>query len=116
MKTPITQLSWQGRLSIEEVHPLRIALLSALNQDAEVFVDLAGVTAIDLACVQLLCAACGSAAMRGKQLSLRNAGNPALGQTLRENGLNYRENCLRSRNTSCLWPQEKGGTDDDGPL
>ena len=32
----------------------------------------------------------------------------AVPQVRAENGLNHRENCLRSRSRSCLWPQEKG--------
>ena len=107
MTTPF-HLNWQGRLSIEEVIPLRDALLAALNQHAEVTIDVGDVASFDLACLQLLCAACGSAAIRGKRLTLRNAANPALAQILAENGLNYRENCLRSSCCGCLWPQEKG--------
>lgn len=108
MKTRATLLSWQGRLSIEEMVPLRDELLAALNQHAEVTVDLAAVETLDLACLQLLCSACGSASIRGKRLALQGAENPALAQTLRVNGLNHRENCLRSRKTSCLWPTRGG--------
>lgn len=106
MKPQPFHLTWQGRLSIEEVIPLRDGLLAALNPHAEITIDLAGVEDLDLACLQLLCSACGSASIRGKRLSLRGAENPALTQTLRGNGLNYRENCLRSRKTGCLWPKE----------
>ncbi len=109
MKAPVMRLTWQGRLSIEEVLPLRDDLLAALNQHVEVTIDVGGVTSFDLACLQLLCAACGSAALRGKRLRLLGTANPPLAQILAENGLNYRENCLRSRSRSgCLWPQEKG--------
>ena len=108
MKTQPFPLLWQGHLSIEEVIPLRDGLLAALNQHAEVTIDVGGVASFDLACLQLLCAACGSASIRGKRLSLHNAANPALAQILAENGLNYRENCLRSRSCGCLWPPEKG--------
>ena len=108
MKAPVMHLAWQGNLSIEEVLPLRDALLTALNQHAEVSIDVSGVASFDLACLQLLCAACGSAAIRGKKLRLLGAANPALTQILADHGLNYRENCLRGRNSVCLWPQEKG--------
>jgi anti-anti-sigma regulatory factor len=108
MKTPAFQLNWQGRLSIEEVNSLRNDLLAALDQHTEITLDLSNVDHLDLSCIQLLCAACGSASIRGKRLSLRGAENPALGQTLRNNGLNYRDNCLRSRKSGCLWPQAKG--------
>lgn len=108
MKAQPFHLIWQGRLSIEEVIPLRDGLLAALNQHAEVSIDVGGVASFDLACLQLLCAACGSAAIRDKKLRLHGAANPALAQILAENGLNYRENCLRSRSCGCLWPQEKG--------
>lgn len=107
MKPQSVLLSWQGRLSIEEVNPLRDDLLAALHQHAEITIDVSNVEHLDLACVQLLCAACGSASIRGKRLSLCGAENPALAQTLRNNGLNYRENCLRSSKVGCLWPQEK---------
>lgn len=108
MKTPATLLSWQGRLSIEEMVPLRDALLAALHQHAEITVDLAAVASFDLACLQLLCSACGSASIRGKRLTLHGAENPALAQALRVNGLNHRENCLRNHKTGCLWPKERG--------
>lgn len=108
MKTQPFHLIWQGRLSLEEVVPLRDSLLVALNQHAEVTIDVGDVVSFELACLQLLCAACGSASIRGKRLSLHNAENPALAQILAENGLNHRENCLRSRSCGCLWPQEKG--------
>lgn len=106
MKTQPFHLTWQGRLSLEEVIPLRDSLLAALNQHDNVTIDVGEVVSFDLACLQLLCAACGSATIRGKRLRLHGAANPALAQVLAENGLNYRENCLRSR--SCLWPQEEG--------
>jgi anti-anti-sigma regulatory factor len=108
MRPSSFHLTWQGRLSIAEVIPLRDDLLAALNQHAEITIDLADVELLDLACVQLLCAACGSASIRGKRLSLRGTENPALAQTLRMNGLNYRENCLRSRIAGCLWLKENG--------
>lgn len=108
MKSSSFHLNWQGRLSIEEVIPLRSDLLAAFNQHAEITIDLVGIEHLDLACVQLLCAACGSASIRGIRLSLRGAENPALTQTLRMNGLNYRENCLRSRKAGCLWLKENG--------
>lgn len=108
MKTQSIHLTWQGRLSIEGIIPLREALLAALNQHAEITIDLAGVEHFDPACVQLLCATCGSASMGDKRLSLHGAKNPALAQTLRAHGLNYRENCLRSRKADCLWPKENG--------
>lgn len=109
MKPPAMHLTWQGRLSIEEVLPLRDALLAALNEHTEVTIDVDKVASFDLACLQLLCAACGSAAIRGRKLRLHGTANPALAQILAENGLNYRNNCLRSRSSNCLWPQEKGG-------
>lgn len=108
MKPQPFSVTWQGRLSIEEVIPLRDGLLAALNQHDEIAIDLVAVECLDLACVQLLCAACGSASIRGKGLTLRGGENPALAQTLRVHGLNYRENCLRSRKVGCLWPKEKG--------
>lgn len=108
MRGTSVQLNWQGRLSIEDVAPLREALLAALNQHADISIDLAGVEEFDLACIQLLCSACGSVSLRGKRLTLRGADNPALAQILRVNGLNYRENCLRSRKSGCLWLKEKG--------
>lgn len=108
MKVNTTKLHWQGRLSIEEVTPLRDALLIALNQHTEITIDVSKVEEIDLSCVQLLCAACGSASMRGSRLSLCGAKNPALAQCLLKNGLNYRDNCLRSDKSDCLWPKEKG--------
>lgn len=108
MKAPVMHLTWQGHLSIEEVRPLRDALLVALNQQSEVTIEVAGVESIDLACLQLLCAACGSASIRGKKLQLRGAANPALALVLAENGLNYRENCLRSRTNNCLWLKGTG--------
>jgi len=108
MKASSIHLTWQGRLSIDEIIPLRDELLDALNQHGEITIDVGGVASFDLACLQLLCAACGSAAIRSKKLRLLDAGNPALTQILADNGLNYRDNCLRSRSSVCLWPQEKG--------
>lgn len=105
---PQTILTWQGELAIDAVAALRETLLDALNRHDEVSIDLTDVTRLDLACLQLLCAACGSASIRGKRLALRGADNPALARLLRDHGLGYRSNCLRSRKDACLWLHGEG--------
>lgn len=107
-KQPFT-INWQGAISIEEITPRRDALLTALNEHSEVTIDISNAVSFDLASLQLLCSACGSASIRSKRLRLRGAENPVLTQILRANGLNYRENCLRSRLNHCLWQKNEGG-------
>ncbi|HSW03992.1 STAS domain-containing protein [Aquabacterium sp.] len=71
-------LRLEGELCIVDSAPAKAALLQALDAAAELDIDLAGVSAIDTAGLQLLIAAKRAAGTAGKTLRLVGHSAPAL--------------------------------------
>jgi anti-anti-sigma regulatory factor len=67
-------LKLKAELSIAGAAELKAALLAALAAEGPVSLDASAVTAVDLAGLQLLCAAHKSAALAGKALSFAPRG------------------------------------------
>lgn len=71
MTPPLTSLALDGELTIYRAAEIRTGLLAALSDSPEgLEIDLAGVTEIDSAGVQLLMAACRDARTQGQTLRI----------------------------------------------
>jgi len=96
-----------GEADIRHAVALRESLMTAFRQESLVRLNLAGVTQLDLSCLQLLCSAHHSALGAQKALSLDEKLHGALSEVLRCSGFGRRRGCARSSEPdSCLWARE----------
>ena len=86
-------LCLEGELTVSNAVVLRERLLEALGQSDQVEIDLAGVTAVDLAGLQLLCSAHRTAVAQGKILTLKDTQAPALQQARALSGFVFNRSC-----------------------
>ena len=98
------KLSVTGALTVAEVGALRTLLLEALGESPRVQVDLGQVVEIDVAGVQLLCAAHRLAASSGRLLEITAAGE-CVRQLVRGAGFTHAAVCDGKRKNACLWAQ-----------
>lgn len=82
---------------------LRRQLLTKLAERGDLVIDVQGVREVDVAGLQLLCAAHRSALAAGKNLVLRGVGE-VLGEALRVSGLAAARGC----DARCPWQQAAG--------
>lgn len=102
-KKGLTRIILDGELTINNVAGLKDGLLEALWGGDRIEIDLQGVTAIDLAGLQILCSMHRSALEQGKVLSLSNTEVPALQQARCAAGFFLIHNCRIDTPSNCLW-------------
>lgn len=100
-------------LTIEDASQLKSAVIEALAAVTHLNIDLSGVTAIDLCCLQLLCSAHRTSFTRGKTLSLLTDGG-RIQDTLRETGFLRHIGCMKSSGHECLWIGNSGEISEAG--
>jgi len=98
-------LEMDGDLTIENVQELHQKLLTALDQIEELAITFEKVTAVDLAFVQLLCAAHRTAVKADKTLKLAGHCPEALITAVRELGFLRETGCILDTQGSCLWKE-----------
>ena len=96
-------LKVSGGVTIGEAGELRDALLAALDGEAEVEVDVSGLTGIDLTGLQLMCAAHQSAGTSGKSLHIVDGGNGTFRDMATGAGFRRHTGCAYDRACSCIW-------------
>jgi anti-anti-sigma regulatory factor len=96
-------LKVSGRVTIAQASGFREALLGALDAAKELQVDLSGVTQIDLAGLQLLCAAHQSAESVGKRFEVLAGGNEIFRSVVSDAGFPRHVGCARDTSCSCIW-------------
>ena len=96
------RLDFSGALTVKNAIDLKEVLLSTLDEEKAIIVNLEGVTEIDLSSLQLLCSAHRYALKKGKDLTLNDPKESLLsaGKTA---GFSGREECRYDRNNGCLW-------------
>jgi len=97
------RLSLEGELTVSNAVALRERFLKALGQSDQVEIDLAGVSAVDLAGLQLLCAAHRTAAAQGKTLTLKDGQVPALQQARTMSGFVFNRSCRFNPSADCFF-------------
>ncbi|HJV64533.1 MAG TPA: STAS domain-containing protein [Geomonas sp.] len=97
------ELKVSGCLTVAEAAGFRDGLLAALEQGADIAVDLTAVTEVDLAGLQLLCAAHGSAQAAGKRFWIEDGDNEVLKKMTAEAGFQRHAGCGRDKTSSCIW-------------
>jgi anti-anti-sigma regulatory factor len=94
----------QGTIDITQARQLRDDLLSALAENSQLTVKLAGVIEADMTFFQLLCAAHREAAQAGKSLSVDSEGiQEPLQRLVIEGGIARQFDCQHVHGQRCLW-------------
>lgn len=104
-----TRLCFDGELTVHNAAAIREGILQALGQSEEVEIDLEGVTAVDLAGLQLLCSAHRTAEAEGKTLLLESRSKSILREVRRASGFVLNRSCRHVQETDCFWV---GGMDE----
>lgn len=97
------QVLLDGDLSVANAAEMKDILLAALSGTDLVEVDLAKVTHMDLASLQLICSAHRTAKTSGKDLILTGTSNGVLLQTRKSAGFIRHQGCIYNPTKSCLW-------------
>lgn len=100
----IGELTVSGAVTVGQVVELKGELLKAIEQVPLVRIDLGNVEQIDIAGVQLFCAAYRLAARSGKVLTVTRVGEPVL-KLVRSAGFAHASVCDQGRHSACLWAQ-----------
>jgi anti-anti-sigma regulatory factor len=96
-------LSLAGELLVADAGELKMTLMRVLDSGQRVAVDLAKITEVDLACLQLLCSAHRSSLARKQSLTLANPLPERFQRTLDDAGYSSHTGCAAQRGESCLW-------------
>lgn len=97
------RLSLEGELTVSNAAVLRERFLEALAQSEQVEIDLDGVSAVDLAGLQLLCSAHRTAVAQGKALTLKDGQVPALQQARAMSGFVFTRSCRFNPSADCFF-------------
>ncbi len=96
-----------GDVNIENISQFKEVLLTALNDNQRVVMDLAGVTKLDFSLMQLLCAANKYAQSNGKTFRLKNQCTEQFSDRAQSLGLLRDQACNEVEDsTKCLWIAE----------
>ena len=95
-------LELSGELTVREARRLQALLGQGLGRRDRIEVDLSGATEVDIAGLQLMCAAHKSAAERGKQIVLRGVPE-CIGLTAKAAGFRRLDACVACPEEACLW-------------
>ena len=95
----------QGSATIESGSLLREALLDALDKTEQLAVDVSGITELDVAALQLFCAARRSAIKKGKNLVLADTLSDRFAEGVLAAGFNraHTASCWLTAGQACLW-------------
>jgi len=95
----------KGSATLESCGDLRTALLDALDQAETLVVDVSQVTELDVAALQLFCAARRSAIKREKNMVLADNCSAAFFTTVLDAGFNrtHTASCWLEAGQACLW-------------
>lgn len=97
-------LKLSGELTVPHAAQAKSVLLEALERLDYLEIDLSLVTAVDIAGLQLLCAAHKTAVTRGKRIVAMSASD-YVDLAAKEAGFLRHEGCITSPNEGCLWAE-----------
>lgn len=105
----IRRLHWQGVLTVQEVSGCRDQLQQAMAVADKVVLRLDEVEEIDIAFMQLLCAAYRTAAALDKEIEVSEPLSPNHLETVRVAGFFRHTGCSRECRGNCIWSGLSGG-------
>lgn len=98
----VGELVVSGAVTVARVGELKKVLIDAIGQARLIQIDLGRVEQIDIAGLQLFCAAHRLAGANGKQLSITTVGDAVL-QLVRNAGFAHALVCDQGCHSACLW-------------
>lgn len=96
-------LMLDGALTIERANELKEMLLDALRENEHVALNLEKVTAVDLACLQVLCAAHRTSVGSNRHLTLQGKRPEVLERIMVDAGYARSAGCRGDSDRNCLW-------------
>lgn len=103
----VGRLSLQGEMTISGMSSMKEAFQKGIDSSDMLVVDCAGVAAIDISGMQLLCSAHRSAVSLGKSLIAENLTEGQLSSSLDEAGFRRHKACpLAPKGEPCIWVAE----------
>jgi anti-anti-sigma regulatory factor len=96
-------LKLKGNWTLERASELKPALLDVLEKNESLVIDVAELTCVDLAAMQLFCSAHNASVRMGKQLTFSERKSEPLRRMVRDAGLVRTVGCNRNPNQNCLW-------------
>ena len=97
------ELIWQGDLTVRRIATLKAELQFALDGHQRLTLRLSDVKEIDLAFLQMLCAAHRYASRNGKELNVVGDPGRIFAGTLELAGFSRHVGCALDDDGSCLW-------------
>jgi anti-anti-sigma regulatory factor len=92
-----------GEMTIQNAGEIRTALLEAFSQGEGVCLEMGRVTGVDLAGLQLLCAAHRTSITNKKHFSIIGIDNEAMKCVIRDAGFLRHTGCAEDVNKTCVW-------------
>lgn len=96
-------VSVNGPLTVQNMGALKDTLLQALDGAEQLCLDLAGVTEVDLAGLQILCSAHRSSLQLGKHLCITTGDSDIINMSSMEAGFQRHVGCAQDKGESCFW-------------
>jgi anti-anti-sigma factor len=92
-----------GEMTIQNAEEIRNALLKAFSDGEMLILEMDKVTAIDLAGLQLLCAAHRTSMTDKKHFSVSGIYNEAIKSVIMDAGFPRRSGCVEDIDKTCVW-------------
>ena len=92
-----------GEMTIQNAGEIRNALLEAFSEGEGVRLEMGKVAEIDLAGLQLLCAAHKTSMADNKHFSINGIDNEAIKSVIRDAGFPRYTGCVQDINKTCVW-------------
>ena len=102
-----TILYLSGEILIDYAARLKSILIDALSISDRVEIDISSVTAIDVSCLQLFCAAHKTSTDMNKVLDLLDAPSSIFADMVRRAGCIGSGGCALDKITPCVWREER---------
>ncbi len=102
-----TILHLSGELLIDYAARLKSILVDALSISDRVEIDISSVTAVDVSCLQLFCAAHRTSTDTHKVMEFIDAPSSVFADMIRRSGCIRSGACVLDRITPCVWREER---------
>jgi len=99
----VATVTIKGSVTIDHAAELKELLNRVVSEATEVVVNMGNITHLDLAGIQLFCAASRSAEGGGARLLPERSGSEVIHAALMEAGFNRRDTCAEQRCETCFW-------------
>lgn len=99
----VAVVSISGPMTVQYAGELKSALLAVLNNAGRIHLDVANVTEVDLAGLQLLCSAHRTSVQQNKEFAFCEGYNEVVKKIGREAGFQRHVGCALDKGNSCIW-------------